>query len=279
MLKSDCGFLATTGEAPRRSSEAELAKENNETTIIRSVARASRILLFLANRVEPATAKETAVALGMHIATTYHLLATLVSEGLVAKDATRRYTLGPKIGVLSDAMDRQLSPPPALINGLRQLAHESQETAYLSGWRQGDIVVLASFEGSHAVRVGGLHRGMGGQAHARASGKVILAYAHPDARAAYFARHPIVPVTSKTIVDADKLEAEFARIRERGYSCDEGEFAEGVACAAAPVFDGDHVTAVFTVSAPLERYRETHERLVEMVTSTARAASSPLVPA
>ena len=90
------------------------------------MARASQFLLHLANHGEAITAKETATAVGMHVATTYHLLNTLVSEGLVAKDSARRYTLGPKVGVLSDAFDRQLSPPANLLSGLRELADSSE---------------------------------------------------------------------------------------------------------------------------------------------------------
>jgi IclR family acetate operon transcriptional repressor len=58
----------------------------------------------------------------MPIATTYHLLNTLVSEGLLAKDSGRRYHLGPQIGVLADAFRRRLVPPEYLLVPLRELA-------------------------------------------------------------------------------------------------------------------------------------------------------------
>jgi DNA-binding IclR family transcriptional regulator len=243
-------------------------------TLIRSVARASRILLHLARQGDPATAKETAAALDMHIATTYHLLNTLVAEGLVTKDAGRRYTLGPRVGELSDAFDRQLAPPEILLVGLRRLAQDCGETSYLSAWRQGEISVLASIEGSHAVRVGVLHRGMRGDAHARASGKLLLAHATAEARDAYFAKHPIRSVTPHTIVDLDDLNAEFQRIRDRGYSTDDGEFAEGVACASAPVTSNGQVTAAFTVSAPTGRFAETQDDLIAQLVQAAKAAST-----
>lgn len=231
-------------------------------TLIRSVARASRILFYLADHGEPATAKEVATAVKIHLATTYHLLNTLVIEGLVGKDSARRYSLGPKVGVLCDALDRQLSPPMNLLAGLRELADASGETSAISAWRHNEIVALTTIEGSHALRVGAIHRGMGGDGHARASGKLLLAYARPETRDAYFATHPRRAVTAQTITDPDLLEEEFEKIRKQGYATDVGEYADGVACASAPVFDGDHVTAAFTLSVPLQRFERDRETLI-----------------
>src|SRR5919199_1495900 len=140
-------------------------------TRIRSVSRAVEILLFMSEQPEGRTAKETALALRMPVATTYHLLNTLADDGMLAKDAKRQYHLGPKIGALADAFLRQLTPPDYLLAPLRRVAEATGETAYVSGWRHGEIVVLASVEGSHAVRVSNLHVGFAGYAHARASGK------------------------------------------------------------------------------------------------------------
>ena len=101
-------------------------------------------------------------------------------------------------------------------------------------WRHDRIVVLASVEGGNAVRVSGAHLGYVESAHARASGKLLLAFASEEVRAAYLALNPLVPVTPRTIVQPDEFELELERIRLRGYAVDEEEFREGVACVAAP---------------------------------------------
>jgi IclR family acetate operon transcriptional repressor len=257
----------STPESPPQTPPEKSAGET-KPTLIRSVARASQILLHLAGHGEATTAKETAGAVGMHVATTYHLLNTLVAEGLVAKDSARRYTLGPKVGVLSDAFDRQLSPPANLLAGLRGLADASGETSYLSAWRHNEIVVLASIEGSHAVRVGAIHRGMRGDGHARASGKLLLAHARPEIRDAYFATHPIRVITEHTVTDLAKLEAEFEQIREQGYATDVAEYLDGVACASAPVLDGGHITAAFTISSPIQRFERDRDSLIAALLQT-----------
>src|SRR3979409_652347 len=60
---------------------------------IQSVARACQLLLWLAGKAEGATAKEIALAHRLTLPTTYHLLNTLVDQGLLPKDEERRSRL------------------------------------------------------------------------------------------------------------------------------------------------------------------------------------------
>lgn len=62
-------------------------------TRIQSVARACQLLLWLADKRYGATAKEVALAHRLTLPTTYHLLNTLVDQGLLAKDEERCFVL------------------------------------------------------------------------------------------------------------------------------------------------------------------------------------------
>jgi IclR family acetate operon transcriptional repressor len=240
---------------------------------IRSVSRAVEILLLVAER-EGQTAAELAQAAGLPRPTCYHLLNTLAAEGALSKNGRRRYYLGPAVGVLSDAFVSQLAPPEHLLAELHRLADTTGETTYASGWRNGEVVVLASVEGRQPIRVARLHRGFSGSAHARSSGKVLLALAAPAAREAYLDHHPLEALTRRTIVRREGLMLELGRIEERGYAVDEEEFEEGVACVSAPVLDNGKAWTAFTVSAPVERYRETRDELIRAVLAAARSAST-----
>ena len=242
-------------------------------TIIRSVARASRILIHLGQQPEGGTAKEVAVALGMPLPTAYHLLGTLVAEGLVAKDSRRRYRLGPAVGAISDGFVRQFSPPEYLVSPLHRLAQKTGETAYVVAWRHDRIVVLASVEGQNAVRVSGTHLGYIEAAHARASGKLLLAFAPDDVRSRYLALDPPVAITPRTLVQADEIELELERIRLVGYAVDEEEFRQGVSCLAAPVLENGHAVAAYSVSAPADRFRRTQDELLHSVLEATRHAA------
>jgi DNA-binding IclR family transcriptional regulator len=134
--------------------------------------------------------------------------------------------------------------------------------------------VLGSVEGAGAVRVAEVERGPYRHAHARATGKLLLAFARPEVRAAYLAAHPPERLTEHTITDG--LEAELAAIRERGYSEDREEFVEGVSCASAPLLADGVVVAAFTVSAPSQRYDRHRTELIEAVLAAPPAPAEDL---
>src|SRR4051812_1985011 len=87
-------------------------------TRIRSVARASQVLLWVAAQAHGATAKEIAKAHTLALPTTYHLLNTLTDQGLLAKDLQRRYILGPSAAILAQAHLRGRAVPDTLLAGV-----------------------------------------------------------------------------------------------------------------------------------------------------------------
>jgi DNA-binding IclR family transcriptional regulator len=225
-------------------------------TRIQSVARACQLLFWVAEQAHGATAKEVAAARGLALPTTYHLLNTLVDEGLLAKDVHRRYVLGRNTAILAQAYLRGKAVPETLLSALRELARRTEETTYLADWGENDIRVLASVEGSQIVRVAEVASGPYEYGHARANGKVLLAFATPELRQTYLRAHPPVPMTKNTICEPAQIERELGLIRERGYAFDEEEFAAGVSCVAAPILHGGHVIAALGISVPTERFRE-----------------------
>jgi DNA-binding IclR family transcriptional regulator len=223
-------------------------------TRIQSVARAAQVLMWVAGQPHGATAKEIATSQGLALPTTYHLLNTLADEGLLAKDVHRRYILGRGTAILAQAYLRGKAVPETLLQALRDLARRTEETSYLADWGENDIRVLATVEGSQMVRVAEVGSGPYEHGHARANGKVLLAFAQPEVRAEYLRTHPPVPLTKNTIIDANKIERELAQIRDRGYAYDEEEFAPGVSCIAAPLLHNGQLVASLSISVPTERF-------------------------
>lgn len=223
-------------------------------TRIQSVARASQMLLWIAALPHGATAKEVAAAHGLALPTTYHLLNTLVDQGMLAKDLHRRFVLGHGAAVLAHAHLRGKATPENLVTGLRDLARRTDETAYLADWCDQRIRVLASVEGQQMVRVAEVGIGPYEHGHARANGKVLLAFAQPELREAYLRAHPLVSVTKSTICSPQAFERELEGIRERGYACDSEEYSPGVSCVAAPLLLNGCIVAAFALSVPTERF-------------------------
>jgi len=249
--------------------EAEARSGNGRGTRIQSVARASKVLLWVADQPHGASAKEVAAAHGLALPTAYHLLNTLADQGMLAKDTQGRYILGRSAAILAEAHLRGKSVPETMLNALRDLVRRTDETAYLADWGENDIRVLASVEGRQMVRVAEVGSGVYKNGHARANGKVLLAWAPPEIREAYLRAHPIVPVTKATITTRKKLDRELELVRDRGYAYDEEEFAAGVSCVAAPVLQNGHVIASLGVVAPTDRFQENREQLTATILDVA----------
>ncbi len=243
-------------------------------TQIRSVARASRLLLQVAGAPDGLAATDAAAALGAPLPTTYHLLTTLRVEGLLAQDALRRFVLGPQVAVLADVWLRAGTFPTYLLVALAALSARTGETTYLAAWREGAIHALASVEGVRVLRVAEAERGPYRLAHARATGKLLLAYADAERRARVLGDGPLEAPTPNTITSRRALERELAAIRARGWSEDHEEFVEGVSCVAAPVLAGDVVVAALTLSCPTQRFERDREILRAAVLDAARGAAA-----
>ena len=237
-------------------------------TRIQSVARACQLLLWLAEQPAGATAKEVAFANRLTLSTTYHLLNTLVDHGMLAKDGHRRYVLGQSSALVGQAYLRGAPVSRILLNAIRELAELIHEPVWLADWGDLEIRVLASVDGrtpSPVTKVIGRPYADG---HARAGGKLLLAYAWPDAREEYIRRYPLRRKTAATICDIDRLGEEFARIRDRAYAYDEQEFIPGQSCIAAPLLKDGRIVASIAIATSTDRFNKERDQLTEAVLGT-----------
>lgn len=243
-------------------------------TQVQSVVRALTILRHVALSRDGLTTREISEATGLNRQTAYHLVNTLVAETFLASRQGRRYRLGMGIGTLVEQFRRQLDPPEHLMPHVRAISAATGETSFLAGWRDGEIVILGTTSGSHPVAVTPVSLGMFGSAHARASGKALLAFASSDVRSEYLTRQPLVPFTPNTLVDPEAFEQELERVRSDGYAVDREEFAVGVSCIAVPLDEGAS-PYVFAMSAPTERFGERFDEYRGIIIEAATAASAP----
>jgi IclR family transcriptional regulator, acetate operon repressor len=128
------------------------------------------------------------------------------------------------------------------------------------------------------LRVAEVGSGVYKHGHARANGKVLLAYARPEIRETYLRSHPLVPCTDATITNRQALERELAGIRERGYAYDEQEFAVGVACVAAPLLRNDQLIAALGISVPADRMEKDRAELTEVLLDVVAKGTADISP-
>lgn len=260
--------MAETGSTTTNDAPDGAARQRPR---VQSAARAVGILLAIAESESGLTTKEISDRVEISRQATYHLLHTLAAAGMVARGDHGRYVLGMRVGVLAEGFKRQLVPAEHLAPIVRRLTQETGETAYASGWWNGEITTLTSARGTRPVQAADVPQGYSGHAHARASGKLLLAYAAPEVRDRLVGSQRLARVTPKTIVSRKALDDELEAIRERGYATDDEEFSLGLSCIAVP-FEKGRSPFVLALSAPRERivehgdeYLETMRRLVAEV--------------
>ena len=167
--------------------------------------------------------------------TAHRLLVALEAHGLVGRDATGAFRLGPRLTELAfradPAMDLATLASPVLAR-LQDATGESVQLYVRSGDKRLCIAARDAGTGLRdTVPVGALLPLAAGS-----GGKVLLAWA-PDA-----ARFDAVP--------ADEL----AAVRERGWSASVAEREAGLASVSAPVLRPDGtVAAAMSVSGPVSR--------------------------
>lgn len=220
---------------------------------VQSVARAMSILGAVAGSAHGLRAMEIATVLGLGRQATYHLLHTLVGCGMLTRNQQNLYVLGLQTATLADAFERQMALPEHLAPLVRRIAADTGETAYASGWRGGEIVNLVSAPGSNPIQAMMVPQGYSGYAHARATGKLLLAHAADAVRERYLAKHGLEARTPRTLTAPADLDTELARVRMDGFATDLEEFSPGLCCLAVPV---GRSAAVFAVglSAPVDRF-------------------------
>ena len=223
------------------------------------------------------TPKELAQEIGTPLPTTYHLLKTLVDLGALVKLEREGYRLGPAIGALSDSYLEQGEPLRILEPAVRDLAKITGETTYMTAWRSGKIEVVVTVSSSRPVRVAPLGHGSQSYAHARASGKVMLAFARPSLREEYLYNNPLEKITPLTIDNSEILEGELKEIVKRGYATDLEEYAPDVSCLSVPVLASGHLIAALTVSAPTIRFNTEFDTLLSQIWATKGQAERLLI--
>jgi DNA-binding IclR family transcriptional regulator len=163
--------------------------------------------------------------------------------------------LGLRVGTLAEGFGRHLAPPEYLAPIVRRVAEETGETVYASGWWNGEIVSLVTARGTNSVQAMELAQGTASDAHARASGKLLLALSDETVRSAYLSSHRLTPRTKSTITTLSGLYQDFEQIRARCYATDMEEFSAGLCCLAVGLGGGNPRFAI-TISAPSERFAQ-----------------------
>lgn len=214
---------------------------------VQSVERAFAIIAVIED--EPCGLSEAARRVGLPKSTVARLMATLEAVGAVERIG-QSYHIGPAISgqAASEAGLIALAKPY-----LEELAFETNEAAGLSITDGDRVHTIAQVDVDRAVQA----RDWTGELamiHSVPSGLATMA-GWPEDRLAAFLDQPLERSTPKTLVDAGRIRARLASIREQGYAWGKEEFHEGINSVAAPVRDGSGgIIAALHVHGPAFRF-------------------------
>jgi IclR family transcriptional regulator, acetate operon repressor len=223
---------------------------------------------------------ELASQLGLAKSVVHRLVTALTEAEYLSQAAgTRRYALGPKALRLGLVAVGQINIRERSVGYLRALARETGETATLSMLVGDHRVYAEQVESVQPVRQS-IQIGSSAPLYLGASGKAILAFLAPAARAAILGA-----VTSAganradgSPIDVDGLGRELEGIRRRGYATSQSERVLGATSAAAPVFDhhGNVVGSISVAGVTVRHGKPELARFGKLATAYANRLSSEL---
>ncbi len=249
---------------------------------IQTVSNALALLEAFASE-EELGVTELALRLDLHKNNVFRLLATLEQSGYVEQcSRSERYRLGARCLEIGQSFARNRSLLRQARPVLEELARESGESAHLGVLRDFEVVHLDGEPSERLVHTR-LRVGRRLPSHCTALGKVLIGCAPKGLQESFdrqvAASGNLEARTLTTITDPSKLLEHLRTVGSQGYATDLEECEEGVACAAAPVFDGSgRIAAALSVSGPSFRLEPERllRRTVPLVVALADRLSSGL---
>jgi len=238
---------------------------------VQSLTRALTIMNLLSAQEDGMTLTEVSRAAGLAPSTTHRLLTTLQQERFARFEGeTMRWTVGVQAFAVGNAFLHNRDVGRTARPFLRRLVEETGETANLGIEDEGMTVYLGQVQSRQLMRA---IAKPGGRVfmHSSSLGKAILS-AMPAAEVARIARHRGLPVfTPRTLDDPGRLSRHLEEVRRQGFAVDDEEYAVGLRCVAAAVFDeAGAPVAALSVSGPAVRV--TPERVAELGGTVRRMA-------
>lgn len=218
--------------------------------------------------------------LGIGKSTVSTTLATLASYGLVSQDpVSRRYQLGLACMELGYLAANRLSIRDLAFPHLEALRGQGEWIVYMAvPWKGRILYIEALYPPRRRINYSAQGRLL--PMYCTGIGKAALAWMPDDYLARYLDRTPLHTFTPNTCATPDRLRAELATTRDRGYAIDRQEHERGIQCVAAPVLhrDGRVIAAISVSGSAHAIHEENFAQIAREVVGTANEIARMLAP-
>jgi IclR family acetate operon transcriptional repressor len=201
-----------------------------------ALSRGLAVLEALAATEGGATLTALAASLALPVPTVYRLLGTLAEQGYVQQGSAGEWLMGVRAFRVGAAFLDHRNLVVQAFPFLKRLMEGSGETTNLAVIEQGEAVFVEQVQCRELMRMSA-KLGARAPLHASGVGKAMLAAMDPRAADALLGRRALRQHTPRTITERTALVRELALTRERGWSLDAEEHAEGLCCVASVLWD------------------------------------------
>lgn len=240
----------------------------------RAMSRVLRLFDLLARNRAGMTLSDISAALDVPKSTFLSSLRALVTDGFLINEGSL-YLLGPGTFRLAGTIMSAWSMPDIVRHYVRDLGHATQESVGFAivDWEIGQAIYTDAMNSTQPVHYA-MRAGLRAPLYASAAGRVLLAFAPPERRAAYLERARFRALTPATRITPDDILQSLQTIHTEGFCASFGEMLQDTAAIAVPVTDAQNETiGALMVAAPLDRMRANFEFLREQLIRTGKRAS------
>jgi DNA-binding IclR family transcriptional regulator len=234
------------------------------------------ILELLAGQPRPMTMPEIAQALGRSKTEIYRMLVVLETRGYIRRgEHDDRYQITSRLFELGMRNAPKRNLHDAAMPAMHELAESVRQSCHLAVVAGAHIVIIARVESptavGFAVRMGHLVPILDS-----ASGRVLFGGQPPALQAALLESIRAGAPSKKAV---DSFVAESRAAAKAGYLVEQSRVSEGIRDIAAPIFDGEALGAVASLTVPYLSYRYSAanvDDVIAQVVETAKRISERL---
>jgi DNA-binding IclR family transcriptional regulator len=196
------------------------------------------IIDYLVKCNEDLTTHEISTRLHIPIATTYRIVQYLFLRGYLKESQGKQgaFLLGNKFLHVAESVKNRLNINMEALPAMRQLANTTGQTVNFGVLQDyGVMYILQELPALPVNIIAGLRVIL--SVNTSAIGKVLTAYLPDSERDLFLQKTTLTKKTEKSITGKTAFSKELQKVKKQGFATDEEEFALGISCMAAPVFD------------------------------------------
>ncbi len=211
---------------------------------IPALEKALDIFEYLAGQNDYASIKDLTSNIDIPTSTAYRMVNYLVSRGYLQDHPTIEgyFFLGPRIQHLAGVFVRRFELSNIARPIMRRLASESDQTVQLGVLHGFMLTYTEQILPARPVHIIA-SLGTGIPVNISASGKMLVALLSDYEQRIFLENAELIQRTERSIVEVDAFRLELENVKQQGYAIDFEEYARGIGCVAAPIFNSDR-TAV-----------------------------------